>query len=1219
MATIVVQWNSAALQAIRNTHLGPPMTARALAIVHTCIYDAWAAYTPEAIGTRLGSFLRQPIAEHTLDNKNEAISYAAYRALVDLYPSEATLFDTLMASLGYDPTDLSTDLRTPRGVGNRGAQAVLAFRHGDGSNQASDLHPGAYSDYTGYRPVDDPDHITDPKRWQPLRVSDGHGGFVIQQYIAPHWGLVTPFALASGAQFRPAIGPAKYPSREYHAQAEQILQYSAQLDDEQKVIAEYWADGPSSEQPPGHWCLFAQFVSQRDNHDLDADVKLYFILANALFDASIACWDAKRAFDSVRPVTAIHALFAGNQVRAWAGPGQGTKNINGEDWQPYQPVTIVTPPFPEYFSGRSTFSAAATEILKRFTGSDRFGASYTQAPGTSRVESGVTPTSAVTLSWATFTEAADQAGPSRRYGGIHFEDGDLMGRMLGRSIAAQAWDKAQSYITGKENTMTNSAYLAASQSRRSLYAPYWYIDDLTDSIIEVKSNLASPLSLIPLLTPMNGPAVQLNVITVAPFATVRLALKSQPQLDHLQRSSGKGTSHQRWGDGSRPNSLIGGAQLVPISPTDASARAFGAWILTEDPKERLGMVTTFEFPSDLTNPTTQEGLWWLPFPGTKAYFSLQNTSPFPLELQVDLISDGGKIVTKYLPLEVAASYHFEIGEILGMATPPSMGGIRVSTLCGSGQAGRSLVVGRGRLIQENLGFASSLMLHESLGEIPTIRGSELHAPAAYFGQLDRLISHSRAVLHPHLLMRNTTNHEITMEAINYGRDTGGKPTKFPLKPMTLEPQSVTHVDLQEQRQASQSTLADGIAGLRLMHSGSPTDVAVELINIEEKGRFAYYDSVKSHSLHRFKMQAAVSFNLASGHHSFLILKNTTNAAQNVRVLLDFDDGKRQYDVDLPEIPAQQVNIIDIKRLRDAGIPDKNGQRLPPEVEFGGAAIFSEPGAFVFSDPTFIFAEPVTSRITASADIVASDPPGDNGPNGNGPTDTLFFAPSCGRGGDRTPPPSTPPTSIKTVKIWVNAFIPGDVPDQTFPAPGIFTGKTMVKPGCVPGNFCYLTDQRSFDSYIHASSRMHSEIVVDVATVIKLSEWHHCDCTQELECTVGTPTCARESDTSRMSFTPPTGNQNGIIQVDLNAAARDECVAITRLLGDIRYLGRFIINVPARTVEFIGSISVFPAFEAYATADDGAGNTLFRTGPFPGASPCNLPFSDVIPQEGFTRI
>ncbi|OYV02485.1 MAG: hypothetical protein CFE45_00165 [Burkholderiales bacterium PBB5] len=79
----------------------------------------------------------------------------------------------------------------------------------------------------------------------------------------------------------------------------------------QKVIAEYWADGSSSELPPGHWELFAAFVSQRDHHTLDADVKMFFALANAIHDAAIATWECKRYYDYARPVTAIRHLFRG--------------------------------------------------------------------------------------------------------------------------------------------------------------------------------------------------------------------------------------------------------------------------------------------------------------------------------------------------------------------------------------------------------------------------------------------------------------------------------------------------------------------------------------------------------------------------------------------------------------------------------------------------------------------------------------------------------------------------------------------------------------------------------------------------------------------------------------------------------------------------------------------------------------------------------------------
>jgi hypothetical protein len=109
----VLRWNAAALQCVRESRLGPPMIARALAIVHTCVYDAWAAYDRVAVGTRLGDALRLPPARRTLANKSEAISFAAYRALADLFPSSrSTVVDPLMTDLGYDPGDRSTNAPT---------------------------------------------------------------------------------------------------------------------------------------------------------------------------------------------------------------------------------------------------------------------------------------------------------------------------------------------------------------------------------------------------------------------------------------------------------------------------------------------------------------------------------------------------------------------------------------------------------------------------------------------------------------------------------------------------------------------------------------------------------------------------------------------------------------------------------------------------------------------------------------------------------------------------------------------------------------------------------------------------------------------------------------------------------------------------------------------------------------------------------------------------
>jgi hypothetical protein len=452
--SVVTVWDEAALQAIRDVKPGPTHVARHLAILHTAIYDAWAAYDAKAVGTRLGGYLRRPVAERTDENKKQAISFAAYRAAVDLFPLQAqvTSFRALMVNLGYNPDDASIDRTTPTGIGNVAAAAVLKFRHADGANQLGDLNGGSpYSDYTGYAPVNTADVINDPNRWQPLRVSDGAGGFVIQKYSAPHWGFVTPFALTSSTQFMPKVKPFLHGSSGYVKQAKACIKESATLTDEKKMTAEYWADGPNSELPPGHWALIAQFVSHRDNYGIDQDVKVFFATMNGVLDAGIACWEAKRIYDYVRPITAIRYLYTGKEIRAWGGPGLGTQTIDGKDWQPYgQPATVISPPFASFYSGHATFSMTAATILRKFTGSDKLGLTVTNEIGSSTIEPGITPTKPVVFKFPTFTSAAKHAGISRIYSAIHFANENTIGQAIGKQVGDAVWEKYLRYVSGEK-------------------------------------------------------------------------------------------------------------------------------------------------------------------------------------------------------------------------------------------------------------------------------------------------------------------------------------------------------------------------------------------------------------------------------------------------------------------------------------------------------------------------------------------------------------------------------------------------------------------------------------------------------------------------------------------------------------------------------------------------------------------------------------------------
>jgi hypothetical protein len=425
---VVLQWNNEALECIRALRTPPVVNARALFIVHSAAYDAWAAYDAKARGTRLGGTLRRPSAERTMANKNQAISHAAYRAASWVWPGCQADWDAQLEALGYTTGDATTAAT----VGRTAADAVIAHRTNDNANQA-----GGYADTSGYQPVNPPPPapVVDPWRWQPQTSMSGS---------TPHWRQVLPF--------NPNTIPdtqVPTPPRSVSQTADNLLQESANLNDRKKSMAVYWADGPGSETPPGHWNLIAQWLSRRHGQSLDQDAKLFLALNGGLLDASIAAWECKYLFDYARPISLIRHFKAGRTVTAWRGPYLGTGPIQGETWRPY----IPTPNFPEYTSGHSTFSAAAAAVLKDFRGADTFNASARVAKGTSFVEpatetqTGVPATDQV-LSWARFEDAANEAGMSRRYGGIHWQFGDVYARDNGKKTGEGAFSLAKKLWEG---------------------------------------------------------------------------------------------------------------------------------------------------------------------------------------------------------------------------------------------------------------------------------------------------------------------------------------------------------------------------------------------------------------------------------------------------------------------------------------------------------------------------------------------------------------------------------------------------------------------------------------------------------------------------------------------------------------------------------------------------------------------------------------------------
>lgn len=421
----------------------PTILARAMALVTAAMYEAWAPFDDRARGAMFGGSLRQPEALRTRENREAAISYAAACALMDIYPESRAMVDVALRRFGYDPAMGVASRTSAAGIGVLVAERLCAARHSDGANQLGD-EPGSagapYSDYTGYVPVNPPDKVWNPDRWQPITFRRADGSTFAPGFLTPHWYRVETFALTRPDQFR-APEPPRVGSDRLRAEVDEVLAYNAGLTDRQKAIVEFMRDGPGSTGQSGHWLRFAQDISRRDGYDLDRDVKLFFQVGQCAHDAFVASWDSKRHWDTSRPWTLVRHYYGDRTIRGWGGPGRGVIVMKGSEWYPYSPYVFVSPPFPSYVSGHSTVSAACAETMRLFTGSDRLEVELVRRPGEITEPDALGPD--VTLWLPTLTGAAEMAGISRIMGGYHIQADNIEGLKMGRSVGQAVHQRAQ--------------------------------------------------------------------------------------------------------------------------------------------------------------------------------------------------------------------------------------------------------------------------------------------------------------------------------------------------------------------------------------------------------------------------------------------------------------------------------------------------------------------------------------------------------------------------------------------------------------------------------------------------------------------------------------------------------------------------------------------------------------------------------------------------------
>lgn len=375
-------WNEVALRAVQGAGQAPPMVARNLAIASIAQADA-----VNSINGVYPAYAYNGSAQVAGASKEAAVAAAAYQTLSNLFPTQKAMIDSAWAERS---AAFGSSAQVQEGIrlGTESASTILASRASDGSASANFIWNGS----------------TEVGQWQPTGPGFKPG-------VLPGFGSVTPFALQSGSQFRPSemVG---LTSQQYATAYNEVAQYgsinSTFRTADQTQTADFWAANAGTVTPPGMWNQIAGNVAKQQGNTLEENVRMFGMLNVALADAGIAAWDTKYTYNMWRPETAI----AGGDLDGNAA----TTAIAG--WQPY----MTTPNHPTCVSGHSTFSAAGATVLGAFFGTDQIQFSLDSA--------------GYTRSFDSLFAAAEEAGQSRIYGGIHFQFDNSMGLAIGQQVGA---------------------------------------------------------------------------------------------------------------------------------------------------------------------------------------------------------------------------------------------------------------------------------------------------------------------------------------------------------------------------------------------------------------------------------------------------------------------------------------------------------------------------------------------------------------------------------------------------------------------------------------------------------------------------------------------------------------------------------------------------------------------------------------------------------------
>jgi hypothetical protein len=451
----------ACLEAIAEKSIGPTFTTRNLFLISSILYNARTYFDSTFV-----TFDNYPKSSQNIGKENALFIYT-YHAEIALLLLNSSIFsnsqslvnflenNSLFKNSKYIQFKQLQNYKNLRSVMISNLNTYLSYRANDNSavanvqlsdtelpNNNKRINPNGLIDFENY---------TEPLKWTPINTNF---------YLTPHWGDVNGFLPESKLDSYTSFIERFLDGIDFQNEVQKVYQTSLTLTDKEKCIAEFWAGAKNTITPPGFWNVFliAYFEKYGSSMSDDIEARNFLILNTALLQTSIFVWKTKFNHMQARPIQTIRYYYPNDTITYYGGT-----EVSSSLWKPYQPSTFITPPFPDFISGHSTFSAVGSRVLSKLIGNNLLNLNlsidgtfmknlsplfsnqnnsedriYLHCinifPKCSEIDENV-PNKLITLTYNSWDDMALEAGVSRIYGGIHYDSSNYTGYLVGNKIS----------------------------------------------------------------------------------------------------------------------------------------------------------------------------------------------------------------------------------------------------------------------------------------------------------------------------------------------------------------------------------------------------------------------------------------------------------------------------------------------------------------------------------------------------------------------------------------------------------------------------------------------------------------------------------------------------------------------------------------------------------------------------------------------------------------